>query len=306
MQQLLSQPLVEQMTQELSAYFSSYDKGSYIAIFLVSDDKASYVYDRMKKRFGKKVWMPTFIFGPHEFQENYDIRFESIYQKNLLEKDQLLDSIEFFNKDPNCKWIVVQLPLAPHLMQFKAEILAHISLHKDIDGLGGSLLGLSSIDYIDFLPATPLSVLKLLEYYGYADFKWKKVAVIGQSNLVWKPFAMEVMKHYGTVYSFNHLSNLAEMKKTCRECDIIVSATWAVHLINHEFLGDHANQILIDVGYGFMDGKAVGDIDASSVSGKVAALSPVPGGVGPLTVACLFWNIKILEEQKEKLNNSWQ
>lgn len=113
------------------------------------------------------------------------------------------DRIATYNTDEKCIGIVVQLPLPDHLQQHKSEILQSIKPGKDIDGLGGVLFGLASIDAMDFLPATPYAVMSLLQGYGFDAFDGKVITVIGQSNLVGKPLVMELIKRGAEVISLN-------------------------------------------------------------------------------------------------------
>ena len=129
---------------------------------------------------------------------------------------------------------------------------------------------------LNFLPATAESVMSLLHFYDCGDMEGKTVAIIGQSNLLGKPLAVHVMNLGATVYTFNGSSDQEEMKKLCQQSDYIISSTGVVHLVNQEFVRDDQSQILVDVGYGYKDGKAVGDIDFTTVVDRVKGITPVP------------------------------
>jgi methylenetetrahydrofolate dehydrogenase (NADP+) / methenyltetrahydrofolate cyclohydrolase len=276
-------------------------RNKYVAIFLLWNDKPSEVYVWKKRKFWNDIWLDVKVFGHLWFKNTDSEIVNKINKIDILELDGLLKSIELLNKDEECIWIVIQLPLPKHLQEFKPAILAKISPLKDIDGLWWALMWISTIDYIDFLPGTPASVINLLKYYKLDNFDWKKVTIIGQSNLVWKPLVMEIIKNYWEVFSFNHRWNLEDIKNACRNSDYIITATWSVHMIDETYLREAWDQILIDVWYGILDGKAVWDINFEKVKDKVWAISPVPGWVWPLTVACLFNNIRVINEQKDKL-----
>jgi len=127
------------------------------------------------------------------------------------------------------------------------------------------------------VPATPRAVFHLLEQYQLADFKGKTVAVLGQSNIVGKPLAMECIKRGGTVYSCNSSTPAEEIRAICTRSDYIISCTGRVHLVDSAFVRDDQTQIIVDVGYGHIDGKPVGDVKIDEVADKISAYTPVPG-----------------------------
>jgi len=259
---------------------------SYLAIVFLGENTSSETYVRMKRRFGENIGLSVKVF----WQDRDD---------DQLIEEKVTELIESLNKDSSCVGVVIQLPLPPSLFQATNRLYSKIAIEKDVDGLGGALMGYASIGLIDFLPATPGAVLRLLSVYGFADFQWKKIAILWQSNLVGRPLAIEMMKRWWTILSFNEYSDQKEMKERCKKSDLIVSCTGKIHLVNDEFVRDDQTQVLVDVGYGHKDGKAVGDVYAESVMAKVLALTPVPWGVWPLTVAQLF--INTIELQKKRL-----
>ncbi|HMT26725.1 MAG TPA: bifunctional 5,10-methylenetetrahydrofolate dehydrogenase/5,10-methenyltetrahydrofolate cyclohydrolase [Candidatus Absconditabacterales bacterium] len=292
-----------EIKENLKKYFSPAEfRDSYVGIILLGDDKASAVYVQMKKKFGEEVGVNVKIFG-NCMQEQADFPNERHWfqNKNFYEIHEVLGVIQMLNADPKCLGFLVQLPLPTYLQAHKAQILARISPQKDLDGLGGKLFGLSTIDYLDFLPATPKAVLKLLSSYGFSDFTGKTVLVIGQSNLVGKPLAVELIKLGAEVVSVNEHISRDLLIQFSQHADIIVSATGQAHLVDQNFINSTKSQIFVDVGYAMKDGKPTGDMNAEALAGKVAGLSPVPGGVGPVTVACIFDNLRVLLENDEKL-----
>lgn len=294
--------VAEEIKGDLKNYLSEkWLNNKYVSIFLLWENKPSEVYVKMKKKFWNDIWIDVKIFWSKLFSNNQSESTEKISKLDLLKIETLLESIDILNKDEDCVWIVVQLPLPENLQEHKSKILAKISPLKDIDWLWWALMWISTIDFIDFLPATPASVITLLEYYNLADFSWKKVTIIWQSNLVWKPLVMEIIKRYWEVFSFNHRWNKEDIKESCKKSDYIISATWSINMINWEYLWEGKNQILVDVWYWILNWKAVWDIDYNDVKWKIKAITPVPGWVWPLTVACLFNNIKVINEQKIKL-----
>lgn len=152
---------------------------------------------------------------------------------------------------------------------------------------------------LSFLPAAPRAVLSITEYYGY-DLIGKKVAMLGYSDLIGKPLAYALRARWALVEVFTIESNQDEMKSYCHDdADMIISATGHIHLVDDAFVRDDQSQVVIDVGRWYKDGKAAGDVDRESIQHKVAAITPVPWGVGPVTVASLFANIVILRNIEE-------
>lgn len=278
---LYGRPVVDHLKKETQSFI---DKSSlrwaYVAFFLLSDDKPSAVYVGLKQKFATSVWLESQIVSGSD-----------------LEKDTVLDRIQEYNTDPACIGIVVQLPVADHLYPYQAEILCAVSPEKDLDGLGGKLFGLAIAGRIEFLPATPKAVMQILSYYQIDRLQWKSVTILWQSNLVGKPLAVEMMKRGASVASFNKDSALPDIKYAARHCDYLISATGQSELVDDSFLAnDASHQIIIDVGRGIKDGQAVGDTCRKELASKVQAITPVPGWVWPVTVACLFHNLLSLRE----------
>lgn len=231
----------------------------------------------MKKKYAQKLWLVGEIIDG---------------QGRSLEK--LLEAIEKRNQDHECIGIVVQLPLPSHLQKHYAQIVTAVSLNKDLDGLNWLMFGQAAVWVNDFLPATPRAVIEILDYYGFGDVSRKTISVIGQSNLVGKPLAVALMNRGATVSSFNIDSDPTVVASMCEKSDIIVSATWKVHLIDEWYFWDDidlSQKVMIDVGRWSFEWKPAGDINWRYYEDKVQAITPVPGGVGPVTVACLFANI---------------
>lgn len=264
----------------------------YMAILLLSEDPASMTYVKMKHKMGEEIGMSVHVYGKGSnissyVHSSFHHGFNNLPNFELID---VLDCINHLNQDPHCLGIVIQLPLPEHLMALKSKILSSILPQKDVDGLGGTLVGLSQAGVIDFVPATPRAVLTLLEEYGLGPNPWQTVSILGQSSLIWKPLALELMKRGLTVMSFNDWSDPLFVKKTCQSSNIIISATWVVHLVKSDYIRSDMSQIIVDVGYGFLNGKPVWDVDPE-IYDSVKAYSPVPGWVGPLTVVSIFENL---------------
>ena len=272
-------PVAENIKNKLSDFFSNKSySNTYIAILLLSDDPASKTYVDMKKNFWKEIWIDVLVYDEDKSQINID------------STDNIVYNIKAMNEDPYCIGIVVQLPLNNTLEKDKAKILSTISPQKDIDWLWGVNFGLSSIWLNDFVPATPKAVINLLNYYGLDDFEWKKVTILWQSNLVWKPLAMDLLKKWAEVFSFNHMGSFEDIKLFSKNSDYIISATGKIHLVDEKFLRNDKSQILIDIWWAKENWKVRWDVNFDLLKDKVKAITPVPWWVWPVTVASLFEN----------------
>jgi methylenetetrahydrofolate dehydrogenase (NADP+) / methenyltetrahydrofolate cyclohydrolase len=300
----LSEKIQQELIEKTKKLLPNKDK--YIWIVYLGDDESSRVYVWLKQKYWEKIWIPVHIFGQYKKWDNLPDNTNNDYDVQLYMKQEydniwkIIDLISYLNQDKDCVWIIVQLPLPKELKKYKAQILSTIAPNKDIDWMWWILNWLSSIDLIDFVPATPKAVIKILKEYDLYNLRWKIITVIWQSNLVGKPLVLEFIKQWWTVFSSNSSTPTEYTKEICKKSDIIVSCTWVVHLLNDDFIRNDKSQIIIDVWYGHKDGKPVWDIDFESVKDKVEYITPVPGGIWPLTVACLFENIFDIQEN---LNN---
>ena len=282
---LYSKPLIEEKTQALKDFFRA-QKSPYIAIFFFGNDQGSKVYIRNKIKFGKEVWCEVKVYTDDDF--------------SLVEWIELLQDIKntifTLNDDANCLGIIIQLPLPKHLQPFQQELCDLISDTKDIDCMTSMMVGKISVGRNDVVyPAAVAATISLLHYYNLNTLKGKQVSIIGQSNLIGKPMALYCINQWAQVHSFGSDGDTETMKKICQESDYIISSTGVINLIDKDCIADHGKQVIVDVGYGFdADGKAAGDASFDEIKDSVKAISPVPGGVGPLCVYQLFENIVIL------------
>ncbi len=299
MKQLKWKPLADEIEGKLSKFFSKpYYDDKYVAILLLGDDPASVTYDRMKKQFANQIWLDAYIFGNNPFRSGID---NSIFEFNKSDYEDLKDVlavINYLNDDPKCIWIMVQLPLPDCLAGHEDNILSSIDANKDFDGISWKLLGLSALGKIDFTTATSQACLNMLEYYDLDDYEGRNITIIGQSNLVWKPLAMELMKRQASVYCFNEYSDQEVLKNISQNSKYILSATGVLELVDSSFIGPDGDQIVLDIWWWKKNWKPTGDVDFDDVRDKVGAISPVPGGVWPVTVASLFENLMKLEKYK--------
>jgi methylenetetrahydrofolate dehydrogenase (NADP+)/methenyltetrahydrofolate cyclohydrolase len=238
-----------------------------IAVILVGENPASVVYVRNKERAAKRCGI---------------LSKKDIYPESLTEKE-LLNKIEELNNDPLIHGILVQLPLPSHIDEKK--IMEAISPAKDVDGFHPLNVGKIFTENAPFYPCTPYGILKMLDYYDI-PVKGKNCVIIGQSNIVGKPLVVMLMNRLATVSSLNIFTK--DVKSIAAGADILISATGKAHLIDENYVKDGA--VVIDVGISNIGGKLCGDVNFERVINKVSKITPVPGGVGPLTVAVLMEN----------------
>lgn len=252
-----------------------------LAFILVGIDPASIAYIKRKK---KKCGEIGILSIDHELDET-------------TSEEELLSLIFKLNQDPAVDGILVQLPLPPHIHTEK--ILEAIDPKKDVDGfhplnVGRLLLG----EKIGFFPCTPYGITILLKHAGI-DTNGKHVVIVGRSNIVGKPLAALLMQkadgaNATVTVAHSATKNLADI---CRSADILIAAIGKAHFITPDMVREGA--VVIDVGINRLDDKLVGDVDFESVAPKCHAISPVPGGVGPMTIAMLLSNT-LLSHQRSK------
>lgn len=260
--------LRDKIFEDLKAKLDKMAKKPTLAVILVGENPASQIYVRNKKKTAEKLGINSIsIEYPSEITEN-----------------ELLEKIDELNDDENVTAILVQLPLPAHID--KNKVIDKILPQKDVDGLTPYNLGkLFSGEEPYVYPCTPKGILLLLDEYGI-ELDGKHVVVVGRSNLVGKPVAQLLLKRNATVtMCHSHTKNLANITKTA---DIVVSAV-GKNVIGEKML--KSNCVVVDVGI-FKDenGKISGDVDFENVSKIAAYISPVPGGVGPMTIASLMLN----------------
>ncbi len=246
-----------------------------LAVILIGGDAASAVYVRRKIKACEAV-------GIRSFTERYP---------ETIENAALLSRIAALNADPDVHGILVQLPLPPHIDM--PRVLETISIDKDVDGFHLYNIGALVTGNTVFSPCTPYGVVKLLESEGI-DLKGQNVVVVGASNIVGKPTALMLMAEGATV-SICHI-HTRDLAQYTIMADILVVAAGVPGLIVAQMVKRGA--VVIDVGINRLaDGRIVGDVDFAGVSAKAAAITPVPGGVGPLTVTMLLENTVVSAER---------
>ena len=239
----------------------------HLAVVLVGENPASQVYVRNKENGCIKAGIRSTV-----------IRLEETCTQEELEK-----TVVSLNEDASVHGILVQLPLPRHLDE--ARVLRLIDPDKDVDGFHAMNSGRLMNGQPGFVPCTPLGVMKLLESYG-VDPCGKHAVVIGRSNIVGKPMAMLLLAANATVTVCH--SRTQNLKEITRQADILVAAVGRANFVTADMVKPGA--VVIDVGINRVDGKIVGDVDFDAVSETAGHITPVPGGVGQMTIAMLLAN----------------
>lgn len=239
-----------------------------LAVVLVGDDPASHIYVRNKEKACKEVGIKS---------------FEHLLPATIPERD-LLALVHQLNKDKRIHGILVQLPLPAHIRAEK--ILEAISPHKDIDGFHPVNQGLLALGADGFKPCTPMGIMKLLEAVN-CDPKGKNAVVVGRSNIVGKPVALMLLGRHATV-TICH-SRTASLRDEVGRGDILIVAIGRAGLVRGDWVKPGA--VVIDVGVNRLpSGKLCGDVEFDTAKERASAISPVPGGVGPMTICMLLYN----------------
>ena len=272
----LSEKVLKEIEKEHSELEKKVGRKAGLAVIIVGENPASQIYVRNKIRACEKV-------GFH----SETIRLD----ENITEENLLLE-IEKLNNNSNIDGILVQLPIPKHIDGLK--IINAISAEKDVDGFHTTNIGKMMIgDETGFLPCTPAGVVHMFEEYNI-DLEGKDVLVIGQSNIVGKPMTLLLIKKRATVQVCN--SKTKNLSEKLQKADVVVAAAGSPKLI--KAIDVKEDVVVIDVGINRVDGKLCGDVDFEEVSKKASFITPVPGGVGPMTIAMLIKNTFKTYKQK--------
>ncbi|MCB7303234.1 bifunctional methylenetetrahydrofolate dehydrogenase/methenyltetrahydrofolate cyclohydrolase FolD [Bariatricus massiliensis] len=243
-------------------------KDACLAVIQVGEDPASTVYVRNKKRACEYIGIKS---------QSYELPEETT-------EDELVALVKKLNKDDEVNGILVQLPLPEHICE--ENVLLTISPEKDVDGFHPETVGKMCIGTKGYLPCTPAGVIQLLKRSGI-NIEGKECVVIGRSNIVGKPMALLLLRENGTV-TIAH-SRTKDLKEITRRADILVVAVGKPKYITKDYVKEGA--VVIDVGiHRDENNKLCGDVDFADVVDHVSAITPVPGGVGPMTIAMLMNN----------------
>ncbi len=254
-----------------------------LAVILVGQDPASEIYVRNKRKQALEVGFNSFEYKLEE----------------TASEESLLKLIEKLNSDENVNGILVQLPLPQHINDKK--IINTIASEKDVDGFTTINVGKLSIGENSLVPCTPFGCIMMLKDLFEGDLTGKNAVVLGRSNIVGKPMAALLLKESCTV-TIAH-SKTENIKQICKQADIVIAAIGKPMIVKKDWLNENA--VVIDVGINRIEkdgkNKLVGDVDFESVMGYVKAITPVPGGVGPMTIACLLNNTLAATKKQNKI-----
>ena len=259
--------LREELKQEVSELKTKYNKVPGLTVILIGDMAPSQIYVRNKEKSANEVGLKS----------------EVIKYPEAIEEKTVLNKIEELNNDETVSGILVQLPLPKHIN--KQKIIETISPNKDVDGLHPMNVGNLSSGYQGSIPCTPLGCYLLIKKIE-TNLTGKKAVMIGRSNLNGKAMAQLLLQEDCTV-TITH-SKTKNLKEECLQADIIVAAVGIKELVKGNWIKKGA--IVIDVGINKTEKGIVGDVAFDEVSKVARALTPVPGGVGPMTIACLLKN----------------
>ena len=259
--------LREELKQEVTELKNKYNKVPGLTVILIGDLTPSQIYVRNKEKSAKEVGLKSDV----------------IKYPDSVEEKVILDKINDLNKDKSVSGILVQLPLPKHID--KQKIIEAIHPSKDVDGFHPMNVGNLSSGYDSIIPCTPLGCLLLIKKIE-SNLAGKHAVIIGRSNLNGKPMAQLLLKENCTVTIVHSKTN--DLQNECLKADILVAAVGVPNLIKKDWV--KKNAIVIDVGINKVAEKIVGDVNFDELKNNVKAITPVPGGVGPMTIACLLKN----------------
>ncbi len=264
----LSEKIKEEVKVEVAQLVEEKQITPGLAVILVGNDAASATYVASKAKSCKNAGIYSVV---HEMPDS-------------ITQEELLETIEMMNKNPKLDGILVQLPLPKHIDT--TTVLEAINPLKDVDGFHPYNVGRMVSNLDSFLPATPFGVMRMFEEYGI-ELSGKNVVVIGSSDIVGKPMASLLINAKATVTVCN--SRTKDLKAHTKEADIVIIAVGVPHLLKADMIKDGA--VVIDVGINRLDtGKLTGDADFEDCKEKCSFITPVPGGVGPMTIGMLLKN----------------
>ncbi len=286
----ISNQIKDEITEEVTKMKENGEKVPHLAAVLVGNDGASLTYVGSKVRACKRIGFESTL----------------VQMSNSTSEVELLDKIEELNNDDNIDGFIVQLPLPPQINTQK--VLLAVDPDKDVDGFHPMNFGKMALDMSTFIPATPFGILELIERYG-VETKGKHTVVIGRSHIVGRPMSI-LMGRKGfpgnstVTVTHSHTQNIAEIT---RQADIVISALGVPNFLKADMVKDDV--VVIDVGITRVPDdtkekgyRITGDVDFENVSKKASFITPVPGGVGPMTIAMLLKNTLLAREQHNRKN----
>lgn len=274
----IANQIKEELKKEVAALIDADRKAPHLAAVLVGDDPASQTYVNSKEKACKRIGMTSSIYRLPE----------------TTTEEELLETVDFLNKDEEVDGFIVQLPLPDHINEDK--VIQRISPTKDVDGFHPVNLGRMMLGQPAFLPATPHGIMQLLERSNI-ETEGKHCVVLGRSNIVGTPVSVLMSRKANpgnATVTLCH-SRTKNLKDIIKDADILIAAIGKQEFVTADMVKDNA--VVIDVGIHRVEDtskkkgyRLTGDVAFDEVSKKVAAITPVPGGVGPMTIAMLLWN----------------
>ena len=259
--------LREEIKNEILEIKKKINKNPNLTVILIGDFTPSQIYVRNKEKNSTEVGITSNVIK---------------YPKEVKEKE-VLDKINELNNDKNISGILVQLPLPEQIS--KEKIINAIDPKKDVDGFNPINVGNLASGYKSIVPCTPLGCLLLIKKVE-KNLSGKHAVIIGRSNLNGKPMAQLLLKENCTVTVVHSKTN--NLQEECLKADILVAAVGVPNLVKKDWV--KSNAIVIDVGINKVGDKIVGDVNFEEIKDNIKAITPVPGGVGPMTIACLLKN----------------
>ena len=272
---LISQQVKDELKIKVANFFTKYGRQITLAVVLVGENPASQVYVKNKIKATEYVGMKSLSF----------------YLPENATETEVSETVKSLANDQSVDGILVQLPLPKHLDENK--ILSLIPADKDVDGFLAENVGNLTLGLPTTVACTPFGVLKMLKHEG-VELCGKNAVVLGRSNIVGKPMAMLLLKENCTV-TICH-SKTKDLNSICKNADILVAAIGKPKFVTADMVKEGA--VVIDVGINRTENGLVGDVDFDNVKEIASAISPVPGGVGPMTIAMLLENTYLCAERK--------
>ena len=273
----ISAQVREEIAKKVISYNERTGKRPGLAVVIVGENPASQVYVRNKKKACEQVGFNSWVYE----------------MPDATTQDELNALIDKLNLDESVHGILVQLPLPKHLDE--EQVILRINPEKDVDAFHPYNVGRITIGNPKFLPCTPAGIMELLARSGI-EISGKECVVIGRSNIVGKPMALLLLSQNGTVTVCH--SKTKNLKETCKRADILVVAIGNADFVTADMVKEGA--VVIDVGMNRnAEGKLTGDVDYASVSEVASYITPVPGGVGPMTITMLLQNTLVAAESDQ-------
>lgn len=263
----LAKKVKNQVKESVSQLVEKYKVTPHLVVILIGDDPASETYVKSKEKTSKSLGLKSTV----------------IKKDASISEKELIDLIVSLNEDDDVHGILLQLPIPKHIDEEK--VINLIDPLKDVDGFSNHHVARLNKGLDALVPCTPLGIMEIFKEYNI-DLEGKYAVVMGRSQIVGKPMASLLLKENATV-TITH-SRTKNMKDITRQADILVVAVGKAKMVDETYIKEGA--VLIDVGISRIDGKLYGDIDFESAQDKASYITPVPGGVGPMTIAMLMKN----------------